>query len=264
MRTLVIIFAVIVLLMAYYFAPPGDFPIPRTEFIPQELVQINNDYYNEPDFANHWLDANGWAQGLHAMNPARVSYVYDRILEQFKVKDSVKWASIGCGGAILEIELEQQIAKLLSTEEYKNKKFALVGIDQGENSIATANKGKKTNMTSFLVGSAYKVPLQSDSYDGVIIADVLEHLNDLPTAIKEIHRILNKEKTSTIVFDTIDRSFPAYAALILVGEGMGAIPVNTHDYRLFIKPSEMQQILEKYQFEGFTLKGLELELGTHH
>lgn len=247
MKIVFIILVVIIAFLAYVFIPPKELAVSRIEFIPSALVEINNDFYNEPEFAQNWLDEQQWASGLHAMNPTRVSYVFDRIIEQFKIKDSVKWASIACGGGILELALEKRIHDLLRTDAaYKNKSFEIVGVDQSENSIATANAAKKTEMSRFIVGNAYKVPLPDNSYDGVIVADILEHLNDLPTAVQEIYRILKKEKTSEIVYDTITRSFPAYVALIALGEGMGLIPPHTHDYRLFIKPEELIELLKKF------------------
>lgn len=39
-------------------------------------------------------------------------------------------------------------------------------------------------------GSAYELPLPSDSVDVVIISDVLEHLHDLPRALAELTRVL--------------------------------------------------------------------------
>ena len=41
-------------------------------------------------------------------------------------------------------------------------------------------------------GDAYKLPFKDNCFDGIIVSEVLEHLDDPPAALKEIFRVLKK------------------------------------------------------------------------
>ncbi len=99
----------------------------------------------------------------------------------------------------------------------------------------------------FEVGSIYKLPYASGSFDAVICSDVLEHLGDLPAVLREFRRVLRPN--GLLLIDTINRTLLAYIVAIFGAERvLGAVPIHGHDWRLFIKPQELASGLEAAGF----------------
>ncbi|KAF4648125.1 Hexaprenyldihydroxybenzoate methyltransferase, mitochondrial [Perkinsus olseni] len=65
---------------------------------------------------------------------------------------------------------------------------------------------------------------------------------DLRKAMQEIYRVL--KPGGVVVFDTISRNFKSYLLVWLVAQEMLQVMYNdTHDWRLFITPEEMERLL---------------------
>ena len=65
-----------------------------------------------------------------------------------------------------------------------------LGIDIDETEIEIARK--QHPQLSFQAGSAYELPVESNSFDLVIACEVLEHLEDPAKALAEIDRVANR------------------------------------------------------------------------
>ena len=102
--------------------------------------------------------------------------------------------------------------------------YNITGLDQSEPSLARAKAHSaqvrrshpEISVPSYIVGSAYDLPFESNSVDGVVISDVLEHLMNLPAVGSEIHRIL--KPGGVMVFDTINRTPQSFLLTWLVGQ----------------------------------------------
>ncbi|KAF4656611.1 Hexaprenyldihydroxybenzoate methyltransferase, mitochondrial [Perkinsus chesapeaki] len=118
--------------------------------------------------------------------------------------------------------------------------YNITGIDISEASVQQARQhGQHLPNLHHQVGSAYEIPFEDSSFDGVIISDVLEHLLDLRLALSEIHRVL--KPGGVLVFDTISRTAWSYATVWLITqEILKIMPTDAHDWRLFITPSELK------------------------
>jgi len=71
-----------------------------------------------------------------------------------------------------------------------------IGLDMDDSSIAKAREGYEffksisNQSASFIKGSAYSLPIPSNTLDLVICSEVLEHLDDYHLALEEIYRVL--------------------------------------------------------------------------
>ena len=103
---------------------------------------------------------------------------YSKTLARVDLQKGSKILDLGCGtGALLKI-LEDRFP---SSE--------LTGIDLTEEMLAVA-KQKLSDNVELLLGSASNLPFDSESFDWVIMSNVIGHLADKKTALKEIHRVL--------------------------------------------------------------------------
>jgi 2-polyprenyl-6-hydroxyphenyl methylase / 3-demethylubiquinone-9 3-methyltransferase len=186
--------------------------------------------------------------GLHLINPTRLKYI-ENLIKEKKIKQDSNILDLGCGGGLL--------LNKLGMNGFPN----LFGIDPSSNSINIAKSksielGLKINYTS---GDIYNLPYDDESFELIILADVLDHLSDLKSAMKEIKRVL--KKGGILFFETIDRNFYSFLIIKLLGETFHFIPKNTHDYRLFVKPDELKKLFKEFDFNFVEQRGVDFHIG---
>jgi ubiquinone/menaquinone biosynthesis C-methylase UbiE len=89
-----------------------------------------------------------------------------------------KLLDVGCGDGL----------QLEAFSKY-NSHLKLFGIDISEERIRRASKRVKTSLS---VGSAYKLPFESQKFDAVICSEVLEHVPNPELILNEIFRVLKE------------------------------------------------------------------------
>ena len=130
---------------------------------------------------------------------------------------------LGCGAGLLGIPLAEAGARV-------------VGVDLARQALEA---GRRRGTTTFLplAGDLVRAPVRSEGADVVLLADVLEHLDDPRTAVSEAARLLRPG--GALFVNTIARTLRARLLAITLGEGLGFIPRGTHQWRLFVTPGEL-------------------------
>jgi len=238
----IIIISTIVLLVSVYVYVnvPKEFP-DRLAIIPTS--KVDNEIYHEFD----WWSPYSPMSILRRMNKARVPYFHN-ILKLNHTSIS-KYVDIGCGGGLLTEAMAADLG------------YDITGVDLSANSLKHARKhAEDMNVTNvqYVQGSAYKLPIETGTIDGVIISDVLDHLSDLRLAMSEIKRIL--KPNGLLVFDTINRTWESYLIFYLLAQEIVGVAVkNTHDWTLFVTVDEMKKLLIEEGFiVGDNWKGISL------
>ena len=95
-----------------------------------------------------------------------------------------------------------------------------------------------------MVGDICNLSLPSSSADVVIMADVLDHIEQFGLALYEAARVLRPK--GALFIGTINRTLQAWWAALALGETLRLIPPGTHDYRLFITPDELAETAAHY------------------
>lgn len=132
---------------------------------------------------------------------------------------------LGCGGGLIAVPLIDEGALLTGVD--------ISSESVGEAARASAGRGK------FITADVRNVPLPSAIADVVLLADVLDHLQDYPAALAEAARLL---KPGGLLFaGTINRTWLSWFLAICLGEGLRLIPRGTHAHELFITPDELRQ-----------------------
>jgi SAM-dependent methyltransferase len=122
--------------------------------------------------AYHWIEADRSARRYNPALDAR----YRIILRPLDTVDAV--LDVGCGDGYL-LHLARASARLV------------VGIDP-ERAAVTLAAGLLRDAPRVRVtqGSSYELPFRDESFDVVLMADVIEHLGDAAAAVRECHRVL--------------------------------------------------------------------------
>jgi 2-polyprenyl-6-hydroxyphenyl methylase / 3-demethylubiquinone-9 3-methyltransferase len=180
-----------------------------------------------------------WEQSnlLHAITEERCDYIESRVdrvfgREAFKQQEILE---VGCGGGLI-------------CEALARRGAITVGIDPSEGALQAARDHTRRSglgqYTYFEQGYAESLPYADGSFSVIICLDVLEHVQDLHTTIKEVARVL--APGGVFVFDTINRTIWARIALIWIGErffqSSGLVP-GLHNYASFIRPGELQAVI---------------------
>lgn len=173
--------------------------------------------------AERWWDTQGEFKTLHDINPLRLSFI-----RQYANLSGEKVLDVGCGGGILTEGLAKQGADA-------------TGIDLSEELIDIADlhnleSGIKAN---YLTISAEAFAEQKAAeFDHVTCMEMLEHVPD-PASIVSACAALVKPG-GFVFFSTLNRKPKAFLLAIVAAEHvLRMLPKGTHDYKTFIKPSEL-------------------------
>lgn len=193
--------------------------------------------------ANRWWDPQGPQKALHALNPARLGYVAQRAsLAGARVLD------VGCGGGLLSEALAGAGAEV-------------VAIDLAPELVKVARLHKlETGVrVDYRLQSVESLAAeQPGSFDAITCMEMLEHVPD-PAAIVGACATLLKPG-GRLFLSTLNRT-PAAFALAIVGAEYVArvLPKGTHQYRDFIKPSELAAWLRAVELQLEDVSGLMYE-----
>ena len=181
--------------------------------------------------ADEWWDPSGKFAPLHKFNPIRQEYIINEISKNFDINidnpsslEKLKILDVGCGGGLLCEPLSRLGAKV-------------TGIDASEKNIeiAKAHARKGNINVNYICTSPEKV---NESYDVILCMEVVEHVEDLNFFYKSCSKLLNKN--GLIFFATINKTIKSYLLAILGAEYvLRWLPIGTHDWKKFVKPSHM-------------------------
>ena len=190
--------------------------------------------------AHRWWDRDGEFRPLHDVNPARVDYIAAKC-----PLPNVRALDVGCGGGIL-------------TEALAERGAAVTGIDMGEAPLAVARLHAEERGSSirYLKTTAEALAVEeAERYDLVTCLETLEHVPSPASLVAACARLV--KPGGTVVLSTINRHPKAYALAVLGAEYvLGLLPRGTHDYRKFIKPSELARDARATGLDVEELRGM--------
>jgi 2-polyprenyl-6-hydroxyphenyl methylase/3-demethylubiquinone-9 3-methyltransferase len=216
--------------------------IDRTRPVPPARCVIDNEYYEGMD--ELWWDPAGPAAILHAINRPRVRFY----LQQLGELGGRRVMDAGCGGGLVARELAAAGAEV-------------VGVDRSRGSLGVARRAAGP-IGSFAPaqGRLERLPFAGGAFDAVVAADVLEHVPDLPAAVAELARVL--APGGSFVFDTVNRTFWSwFTGVFGLEQVVRMVPRGTHDWRLFIRPAELDRLLRGAGLEPVEVTGLVPQIG---
>lgn len=173
--------------------------------------------------AGEWWNPSGDFKTLHEINPTRLALIAAHV-----ALPGARLVDVGCGGGILSEALAGAGARV-------------TGIDLSEAAVQVARDHAQAAQLDieYLATSAEALALRrSESFDAVVCMELLEHVPE-PGALVDACATL-AAPGAWVFFSTLNRTAKAYAQAVLGAEYvLGLLPRGTHDYRKFIRPSEL-------------------------
>lgn len=118
------------------------------------------------------------------------------IIEQLDLKPSEKVIDLGCGTGYYLF--------LLSNLPIKLK---LTGFDFDKKALNEAKISLSGKNIKFVSGDLHKIPFKDNSFDKIVISEVLEHVKKDVVVLKEINRILKPEGILVISVPSLNYPF---------------------------------------------------------
>jgi 2-polyprenyl-6-hydroxyphenyl methylase/3-demethylubiquinone-9 3-methyltransferase len=184
--------------------------------------------------AEEWWDPAGKFAPLHRLNPVRIGYIRDRAAAHWR-RDALSGSplegldllDIGCGGGLLSEPMARLGARV-------------TGIDAAPRNIATAalHAEGQDLAIDYRATTAETLAEAGRQYDIVLALEIVEHVADVELFLRCCGALV---KPGGLLFlSTLNRTAKAWALAIAGAEYvLRWLPRGTHDWRKFLKPSEV-------------------------
>jgi 2-polyprenyl-6-hydroxyphenyl methylase/3-demethylubiquinone-9 3-methyltransferase len=212
---------------------------------------INIDHQEIEKFeqlASRWWDPESEFKPLHAINPLRLNYIDERVsLSATRVLD------VGCGGGILAESMAQRGARV-------------VGIDMAEAPLAVARlhqleSGVEVDYRRMTAETLAET--EAGGFDVVTCLEMLEHVPEPDQVIAACKTLV--KPGGHVYYSTINRNPKSYLFAIIGAEYvLKLLPKGTHDYRKFIRPSEMDSWARTAGLDVVAMTGMHYNPVTRH
>ncbi|MDX2113146.1 MAG: bifunctional 2-polyprenyl-6-hydroxyphenol methylase/3-demethylubiquinol 3-O-methyltransferase UbiG [Alphaproteobacteria bacterium] len=211
---------------------------------PREVEQFSK-------IADEWWDPRGKFKPLHDINPLRIEWIKERVQGAGLGLQGASLVDIGCGGGLM-------------CEPFARLGAKVTGIDASEKNIAVAKPHAERSgldidyrcMTAEdLVSSVIRHP--SSGFDIVLALEIIEHVADVPLFVASCCQLVRPG--GLLFISTINRTPMSYVKAIIGAEYvLRLLPRGTHDWKKFLRPSEIERELSKHGAELCEMSGMVL------
>ncbi len=154
---------------------------------------------------------------------------------------------LGCGGGRHAFEAHRRGAHVVALDRSAVETGAVAGL---LGAMRLAGEAPAIALGTAVGGDAVTLPFADDTFDRVVAAEVLEHLDDDTTAMAELARVLRPGGTMAV---TVPRWFPEQVCWALADD-YHAPAVSGGHVRIY----RAGQLAERLQATGLTM------IGSHH
>jgi 2-polyprenyl-6-hydroxyphenyl methylase / 3-demethylubiquinone-9 3-methyltransferase len=187
--------------------------------------------------AETWWDEKGPFWPLHLLNRLRTGWIVEHLARELgrdpgamEPLAGLRMLDVGCGGGILSESMARHGAGVL-------------GIDVTPRNLIVARQHAEVSGLDIGYRHVALEDLPDDGFDVVLNMEVIEHVLDPGSFLQ---RCMEKVRPGGfIVLATLNRTLAAYVAGIIGAEYVfRLLPRGTHQWRRFVRPSELTCPLE--------------------
>lgn len=207
--------------------------------------------------ADAWWDPDGEFRALHRLNPLRAAYVAERLAVHAgrdpaaaEPLAGLALIDIGCGGGLMSEAMARLGARV-------------TGIDAEARSIgiAEAHAARAGLAIEYRVATPEALAAEGLVFDAVVCMEVIEHVADLAAFFAAMRRLVRDDGALAIA--TLNRTLKSLALAKIGAEYvLRWVPPGTHDWRKFVKPSELAALARRHRFALRDLTGFRYDPGA--
>ncbi len=190
--------------------------------------------------AHSWWDKNSHFKTLHDINPLRLAFI-----EKYTPLENKRVLDVGCGGGILSESLALRGANV-------------TGIDLAKDVLQVARLHaleSELHINYQLKSVEEMAAMHPGEFDVITCMELLEHVPEPFSVIEACASLL--KPGGHLFLSTLNRHPKAYLFAILGAEYiLNMLPRGTHDYKKFIKPSELDHMLRQTTLTSEQLAGI--------
>ncbi len=205
--------------------------------------------------ADSWWDSEGEFSSLHQINPPRLTFIRDQLCIHFgrdslaaRPLDGLSIVDVGCGGGLIC----EPLARMGAT---------VTGIDAAEEGINVARHHARSQGLDIDYRSALPEDLAEDLagggavYDALINMEVIEHVTDAAAFMAACAGLVRSG--GAMAASTLNRTLKSLALAKFGAEYvLRWVPPGTHDWRKFLRPSELAVHLRGNGFDIRKIEGI--------
>ncbi|WP_374447999.1 bifunctional 2-polyprenyl-6-hydroxyphenol methylase/3-demethylubiquinol 3-O-methyltransferase UbiG [Stella sp.] len=184
--------------------------------------------------AEEWWDPDGKFRPLHRFNPVRLEWLRDRIAARFgrdpagiRPLAGLRLLDIGCGGGLLAEPMARLGAEV-------------TGIDAAQRNVEVARiHAERMGLAiDYRFATAEELVAEGRRFDVVLNMEVVEHVADRDAFLDAAAALVAPGGLMAVA--TLNRTPKAWLLAILGAEYvLGWLPRGTHEWRKFVRPSEI-------------------------
>jgi 2-polyprenyl-6-hydroxyphenyl methylase / 3-demethylubiquinone-9 3-methyltransferase len=198
-----------------------------------------------------WWDPTGPFRPLHRLNPVRLTYIRDRAAAHFGLNSQsiapfagLTALDIGCGGGLVA----EPLARMGAT-------IAAVDADPVAIEAARLHAAAREAAVDYQVGNSDELAATGRTFDLVLALEIVEHVADRDEFLATLGALV--APGGLLIMSTLNRTLKS----LVLGVGMAELVLRwvepgTHDWRKFVKPSELARGLRAIGFGVADLTGL--------
>lgn len=201
--------------------------------------------------AAEWWNPNGKFKPLHMLNPCRLDYITTQIAAEFD-RDltaplpfaGLRLLDIGCGGGLLA----EPMARLGAT---------VVGADAAARNIPVARLHAEQSglEIDYRHTTAEDLAAAGEQFDVVLNMEVVEHVADPLAYLTACQKLL--KPGGLMICSTLNRNAKSYVMAIIGAEHvMRWLPKGTHEWKKFITPDELYDLIRRAGLDPVDRKGM--------
>lgn len=204
-----------------------------------------------------WWDSTGPMRPLHVVNALRLGYVVEHIARHRglpsadRLPPDLRVLDVGCGGGLMSEPLARMGAQV-------------VGVDASPGNVAAARLHATAQgvAVDYRLGEPGQVLGAEERFDVVLALEVVEHVSDVPAFVDTVAGCV--APGGLLFASTIDRTAKSFVVAIVGAEYvMRVLPRGTHQWRQFVRPTELAAAVSRSGLRQTDLRGMRYNPWRH-